>query len=221
MEVRRSMTRQGETGLRERRRQATRDALYDAAMELISRKGFADTSMEEIALRADVARATAFNHFPRKADFIQEWGARRRAWVEELVGRESLGDQGLAVLIQRYFSILAESHASRRETSRRVFEAWVESGGPIVDDPYLADLLVEHFRRSQVSGEVRPGVDPEVLAHMCRDIYFGILYLWVRGDAAPFDLAGRLRSALDVVLAGVLVAVPAASGGRAKDSPSW
>ena len=52
--------------------------MYAAAISLFVEKGFDNTTMDDIAERADVARATVFNHFPRKAAFIDEWTARRR-----------------------------------------------------------------------------------------------------------------------------------------------
>lgn len=49
------------------------DRVCDAALQLSLVPGFVATSYDEIAERADVARRTAFNHFPRKIDFISEW----------------------------------------------------------------------------------------------------------------------------------------------------
>jgi AcrR family transcriptional regulator len=57
-------------GRRERRWREVHDRVYDAALELFLAQGFVATSYDEIAERADVARKTAFNHFPRKIDFI-------------------------------------------------------------------------------------------------------------------------------------------------------
>lgn len=39
-------------------------------MALFVEKGFDSTTMEDIAELADVARATVFNHFPRKSAFL-------------------------------------------------------------------------------------------------------------------------------------------------------
>lgn len=51
---------------RQRRRQSTRAALADAALELFEENGFAATTIDEIADRADVARRTFFRHFVSK-----------------------------------------------------------------------------------------------------------------------------------------------------------
>jgi AcrR family transcriptional regulator len=46
--------------------------------------------MDDIAERADVARATVFNHFPRKAAFIDEWTARRQERAAVALGINDL-----------------------------------------------------------------------------------------------------------------------------------
>jgi AcrR family transcriptional regulator len=53
-------------GRRDRKRNATRDALVEAAITLFEEKGFAATTVDEIAERADVAQRTFFRHFATK-----------------------------------------------------------------------------------------------------------------------------------------------------------
>jgi AcrR family transcriptional regulator len=52
--------------LRERKKDATRRAIGDAAWELFESKGYANTTVSEIAARADVAPRTFFRYFPNK-----------------------------------------------------------------------------------------------------------------------------------------------------------
>ncbi len=53
-------------GRRDRKRNATRVAIVEAALALFEEKGFAATTVDEIAERADVAQRTFFRHFPTK-----------------------------------------------------------------------------------------------------------------------------------------------------------
>lgn len=57
---------QPELQLRDRKRAATRLALETAALELFIDRGFAKTSIDEIAARADVSRSTFFRYFGSK-----------------------------------------------------------------------------------------------------------------------------------------------------------
>jgi len=58
------------TGLRERKKQATRLAIRDAGMRLFAERGFAKTTMDQIAEAADVSRATVFTYFPTKEEIV-------------------------------------------------------------------------------------------------------------------------------------------------------
>ena len=58
------------SGLRERKKRATRAALHHAAMRLFVERGYAATTIDDIAAAADVSRATVFSYFPTKEDLV-------------------------------------------------------------------------------------------------------------------------------------------------------
>jgi AcrR family transcriptional regulator len=57
-------------GLRDRKKLRTRDAIRREAMRLIEAKGYANTTIEQVAAAADVAPSTVFRYFPTKESVL-------------------------------------------------------------------------------------------------------------------------------------------------------
>jgi AcrR family transcriptional regulator len=57
-------------GLRERKKQRTRQLLSETARSLFSERGFEQVSIAEIAREAEVSEQTVFNYFPSKEDLV-------------------------------------------------------------------------------------------------------------------------------------------------------
>ena len=65
-------------GLRARKRQQTRERLTRAAMALFLERGFEATTLDDIAVAADVSRRSFFHYFASKEDVVF-------AWQEEII----------------------------------------------------------------------------------------------------------------------------------------
>jgi AcrR family transcriptional regulator len=59
-----------ELGLRELKKQRTRQLLSETARRLFSERGFEQVSIAEIAREAEVSEQTVFNYFPSKEDLV-------------------------------------------------------------------------------------------------------------------------------------------------------
>src|SRR3954470_10976692 len=70
------------TGLRERKKQQTRELIAETARRLFAERGFEAVSVAEIARTADVSEKTVFNYFPTKEDLVY-W--RLESFEEELL----------------------------------------------------------------------------------------------------------------------------------------
>jgi AcrR family transcriptional regulator len=57
-------------GLRERKKQKTREAIQREAMRLFQRYGYEETTIEQIAAGAEISPSTFFNYFPSKEDVV-------------------------------------------------------------------------------------------------------------------------------------------------------
>jgi AcrR family transcriptional regulator len=60
-------------GLRERKRRQTRQRIAEAALRLFLEKGFDETTLDEIAIAADISRRTVFHYFDSKDAILLAW----------------------------------------------------------------------------------------------------------------------------------------------------
>jgi AcrR family transcriptional regulator len=58
------------TGLRERKKQKTREAIQREALRLFAAQGYSATTIEQIAAAAEISPSTFFNYFPTKEDVV-------------------------------------------------------------------------------------------------------------------------------------------------------
>jgi AcrR family transcriptional regulator len=61
-------------GLRELKKQRTRDAIQAAGLRLFAEHGYEATTCEQIAAAAEVAPATLYRHYPSKEDLVLDDG---------------------------------------------------------------------------------------------------------------------------------------------------
>src|SRR3954454_3146606 len=79
------------TGLRERKKQQTREQIARVAMKLFLKRGFDAVTVAEVADAAGVSEKTVFNYFPAKEDLVFPAGGERFAALLERIRSRPAG----------------------------------------------------------------------------------------------------------------------------------
>jgi AcrR family transcriptional regulator len=178
-----------EIGLRERKKQQTRQAIRQAALRLFAERGFEAVPVTEVAREANVSPATVFNYFPTKEDLFYE---RMEVFEEELLqavrGRKA-GETVLAAFrdfVLNVSGVLAENDPTEQlasfarivlesralqEREREIFARYTQS---------LADLIADEMQTEKAD------VEPWAVANALIGVHRSLLD-YVRHGA----LAGR------------------------------
>ncbi|MFO7577809.1 MAG: TetR/AcrR family transcriptional regulator [Pelovirga sp.] len=172
-------------GIREQKKQQTRQAIQSAAVRLFSAKGFDATSMEEIAAEAGIGKATIYGYFPAKKEIFQHYCDERMSAAFARFREDR--DLPLALVDQlvRFFMFKFSYVTENREFGRHLLREMIfpketsEQSGQH-DQRYFA-ILAEVFDSAVEKGEISPCNDRFLLAAHFFSLYLGLFAGWYNG----------------------------------------
>jgi AcrR family transcriptional regulator len=114
-------------GLRERKKQQTRQLIAETAYRLFSERGFEAVTVAEVARAADVSEGTVFNYFPTKEDLFYGQMENFEAALVEAVRARPPGEPVLAAfrrsVVDGSERLATEEAAGAIATAARVIAA--------------------------------------------------------------------------------------------------
>jgi len=134
----------GDGGRRDRKKHATRQALRNAALELVAERGYAHVTVEDIAEAADVSTRTFFNYFPSKESAVIGADPERVEDVRASLLARPLGESPLEALRSvtvEYAAAIDEEFDDLGEGR----EAWFRRFSIVREDPDLLGAYVGHI----------------------------------------------------------------------------
>jgi AcrR family transcriptional regulator len=192
-------------GLRERKKQQTREALSWAALRLAVERGLHNVLVEDIAAEAGVSPRTYNNYFSSKAEAIT-WRHLERARRTAVLLRERPAGEPL------WESITAAVLAQAGDEQARPDSEWTAGVRLMISEPELHGEFLKASadadRECAVAIAERTGTDAD------RDLYPRLLAAavgaaiqvandqWLRADP-PVSLTPLLRDALSQIAAGL------------------
>lgn len=96
-------------GLRERRKQETRQAISDIATQMFVADGFDEVTIAQVAGAAGVAKMTVTNYFPRKEDLVFDRAAAVERHLADVIAARAPGESMLAAIRRDYAEAVARA----------------------------------------------------------------------------------------------------------------
>ena len=187
----------------------TRASILDAAEYLFAVKGFAATSIREIAEQVGVTPAMVHYYFGNKKRLLQSVMEQvLEPLTKALAGLEKRGEIPIAELTGLMFGMAAEHPYLPQLITREVFLPGGQLQQTFLQDfaPRLGGRLPEILRREQRHGRVAADLDPPITALLVLSLCFfpfiarpaGEAVLDVRYDAAGMEaLSGHVAHLLE------------------------
>jgi AcrR family transcriptional regulator len=181
------------TGLRERKKLATRLALHQAALELVAERGLDAVSVDDIAARADVSPRTFFNYFPSKDDAVLGLDpATPQRLAEAFSGRPESESP-----MQALHAVLLERAAKMAEEP----ELWPLRIQVIESHPVLLARLMADFAESEraLSAAIAERTGTQVGAHVYPALLAAVQSAVMRASLSRWRASNFTVSLPDVV----------------------
>jgi AcrR family transcriptional regulator len=208
--------------LAQERSRDTRKAIIKAALELWAERGYAsgidETTAEEIAARAGVAKATFYLHFARKDDILLETGwVTTKVFYEDALKALLSGQPPDEIIDEVTVRLCRRIEKVPRLALQRILRAQASVFGPErqQDDDHFG------FKRGfaliilqgQQTGDLPRTVSADSLGGMFEAMLYESLREWAYDE--QIDLLTMLRERFAVLLAGAR-GVTASAIGRAR-----
>lgn len=193
------------TNRRERHSAERRERLFRAALDLFARKGFAETTVEDITNAADLGKGTFFNYFPSKDHILLAFGEMQLNKLQAAVVEARTTNEPMPVFLRSLGARMTQEPMRNPSIIRLLLQAFL-SNSPVRESMLeLQNRVIaihsEMIRIGQERGEIRNDLKPEVIAHVFRQTIFGTLLIWsLYADAT---LLSRMEDAFEVIWTGL------------------
>lgn len=190
----------------------TRQAILDAATDLFLEQGYTRTTLAAVSRRAGVTKGALYWHFTGKVDLFLHLIEGIVKSMEAVIDQAEAGDDPPLVKLRRkHEAMLSAFHTDER--MRRVFEIVFlkvehsQDAAPIVErerelvEKYVGEAA-DRTRQAMERGELRAGLDPELVARAMMAHCVGLIRHWI---AAPdrFSLAEKAHELTDMFFRGI------------------
>jgi len=178
-------------GLREFKKEVTRQAITAAALKLFSEKGYEKTSIEDIARAAGIGKTTVYGYFATKDEiFLSYCDEELEESFARLQDNEHqdmpLLDQLVEFFMLKFRFLTQDQEFGRQLLREMVFPKVASETVKVHDQRYFA-ILGKFFQVAQAKGEIDSRHDLFFLSVHFFSLYLGVLAGWYTGYVNTYD----------------------------------
>ena len=173
-------------------KELTKRRILRAAVELMEEKGYKNTSMRQIARKAEIGDATIYKYFPVKEKILLDYfDLKTQDVVAEVQQVEDLSEFSLQEKLQLFLETYLQQLLADREFVQQSLEMIFHSPQFLFQKtlPIKKELLraYEEFLHDALESEEIPnfplqGVLPELMV----EYTFAIIFYWLRDESEEF-----------------------------------
>src|SRR4051794_3308034 len=165
-------------GLRERKKKETRDRIVLAAFDLFQSRDYDETTLSQIADRAQVAVRTVSNYFPQKVDLLVAYRQNMLTVFQDSLRRTRSQDP----LRRIRSALVAGARENQRHPNGHLAQRLLARHGSYralarIQDQFRADLL-----EVVSTAELRPGVDRQLAVLVLAAGHLAVIQRWAAGE---------------------------------------
>ena len=194
-------------GLREEKREATREQIISTAIALFTQQGYEATTIDDITKAARVAKGTFYYHFECKEDLVLAFG--QNAMLENATRTEeaiATGQSPIAAL--RDFLHEAARWLTENRTLTNIFFHYSVNNylnsKKRHEQPSVRRVVANFLAAAQERGEIRADVSSQELAQMFGALFMHSVITWLDSNE-NISLSNKLSNCLNIFLTGALV----------------
>jgi AcrR family transcriptional regulator len=190
---------------RQRRSAELRERLFRAALDLFAKKGFAETTVEDITNAADVGKGTFFNYFPSKDHILLAFGEMQLEKLHASVEVARQSNEPMPAFLRGLGARMTQEPTRNPEIIRAILQAYLSTSSvraAMMDmQRRVLGLHTQMIQIGQERGEIRSDLPASEIAQVFRQTIFGTLLMWsLYGDAT---LHSRIETAFNLLWSGL------------------
>jgi len=192
----------------------TREQVLQASLRVFRRKGYAATTLEEIAQEAGFTRGAIYSHFEGKGQLyqllIQQGFLRLNEAFEEAFDVEGSVEERLRNLLIRPLAFVEEDVLAQGVIELTLFKSEVSvsfvsyQAGKQQGTQALVARIIQILDEGIVQGEIRAEIDKQGVALALLATLNGAILIWFQSEKA-FSLKGLAPTLADTLLNGLML----------------